>query len=81
MKSSGWGGGYMDEPISKILTALGNSDEARLDRWQLRVTRDASLPATERRGEDSLKLDVVNNYFSFGVCAQTALQVCDSKLP
>ena len=40
----------------------------------LKVTRDATLPATERRGEDALKLDVVNNYFSFGVCAQTALQ-------
>ena len=64
----------MDEPISKILTALGNSNEVRLDRWQLKVTRDATLPATERRGEDALKLDVVNNYFSFGVCAQTALQ-------
>ena len=34
---AGWGGGYMDEPISKILTSLGNSSEVRLDRWQLKV--------------------------------------------
>jgi diacylglycerol kinase (ATP) len=78
-RSLGWGGGYMDEPISKILTGLSQADEVRLDRWQLKVTRNTSLEATEKRGENSLPLNVVNNYFSFGVCAQIALQFHEAR--
>ena len=36
---SGWGGGYIDEPISKILTGLQNADEVQMDRWILNVRR------------------------------------------
>ncbi len=35
----GWGGGYIDEPISKILNGLQTADQVKLDRWQLKVTR------------------------------------------
>ena len=30
----------MDEPISKILNGLDNAEEVKMDRWQLKVTRD-----------------------------------------
>ncbi len=69
----------MDEPISKILTGLNHAEEVRLDRWQLRVTRNSELPPTEKRGKDHLPLEVVNNYFSFGVCAQISLQFHEAR--
>ena len=36
---SGWGGGYIDEPISKILNGLQSADEVKMDRWILNVER------------------------------------------
>ena len=77
----GWGGGYTDEPISKIISAIQSSPTVRMDRWQLSVTRDSSLPATEEKGEDQLprSANVVNNYFSLGVDAQIALQFHEAR--
>jgi len=72
---SGWGGGYIDEPISKILSDLQSADTLQMDRWILKVERNSECPSTDDRGEDNLPLNVVNNYFSFGVDAQIALQV------
>ena len=75
----GWGGGYTDEPISKIISAVQTSATLKMDRWQLSVTRNSELPATEDKGEDRLPLNVVNNYFSFGVDAQIALQFHEAR--
>ena len=71
---SGWGGGYIDEPISKILSDLQSADTLQMDRWILKVERNSECQSTDDRGEDNLPLNVVNNYFSFGVDAQIALQ-------
>ena len=61
-RSLGWGGGYIDEPISKILSSLQNADSVLMDRWQLEVERNQH-ESTEKRGKDKLPLNVVNNYF------------------
>ena len=77
----GWGGGYTDEPISKIISAIQISPTVRMDRWQLSVIRNSNLPATEDKGEDRLprSANVVNNYFSLGVDAQIALQFHEAR--
>jgi len=77
-RSLGWGGGYIDEPISKILNGLQNAEEVKLDRWQLKVRRNETYPSTEK-GQDDLPLNVVNNYFSLGVDAQIALQFHEAR--
>ncbi|XP_045526883.1 eye-specific diacylglycerol kinase isoform X3 [Pieris brassicae] len=79
-RALGWGGGYEDEPISKILAHIGESDTVLLDRWQLTVE-----PNTAATGEDTsnakadLPLNVVNNYFSFGVDAHIALEFHEAR--
>ncbi|XP_050672620.1 eye-specific diacylglycerol kinase isoform X2 [Leptidea sinapis] len=79
-RALGWGGGYEDEPISKILAHIGESDTVLLDRWQLTVE-----PNTAASGEDTsnakadLPLNVVNNYFSFGVDAHIALEFHEAR--
>ncbi|XP_041972617.1 eye-specific diacylglycerol kinase isoform X2 [Aricia agestis] len=79
-RALGWGGGYEDEPISKILAHIGESDTVLLDRWQLKVE-----PNEDAAGEDTsnakpdLPLNVVNNYFSFGVDAHIALEFHEAR--
>ncbi|XP_045492841.1 eye-specific diacylglycerol kinase isoform X2 [Colias croceus] len=79
-RALGWGGGYEDEPISKILAHIGESDTVLLDRWQLTVE-----PNSAASGEDTsnakadLPLNVVNNYFSFGVDAHIALEFHEAR--
>ncbi|XP_014279423.1 eye-specific diacylglycerol kinase isoform X2 [Halyomorpha halys] len=72
-RALGWGGGYTDEPISKILNNIGNSDVTYLDRWLLRVEPNTDCNE-EKKGKDNLPLNVVNNYFSLGVDAHIALE-------
>lgn len=77
-RSLGWGGGYIDEPISKILSSLQSADIQPMDRWELVVERNEH-ESTEERGKDKLPLNVVNNYFSIGVDAQIALQFHEAR--
>ncbi|KAJ9586054.1 hypothetical protein L9F63_020302, partial [Diploptera punctata] len=72
-RSLGWGGGYTDEPISKILSNIGESDIVELDRWELKVEKNLDAEANEE-GKENLPLNVVNNYFSLGVDAHIALE-------
>lgn len=70
--------GYTDEPIGKILSNIGNSDTVLLDRWSLKVTpNDDADDKTD--GKDDLPLNVVNNYFSFGVDAHIALEFHEAR--
>lgn len=48
-----------------------------MDRWSLNVTPNPD--AHDDDGKDSLPLNVVNNYFSFGVDAHIALEFHEAR--
>ncbi|XP_075234118.1 retinal degeneration A [Lycorma delicatula] len=77
-RALGWGGGYTDEPISKILGNIGESEVVQLDRWQLTVEKNPAAEANEE-GKENLPLNVVNNYFSLGVDAHIALEFHEAR--
>ncbi|XP_031636667.1 eye-specific diacylglycerol kinase isoform X3 [Contarinia nasturtii] len=79
-RALGWGGGYTDEPISAILKNIGDSDTVVLDRWNLKVSPNPDAKDEKGRGgKDNLPLNVVNNYFSFGVDAHIALEFHEAR--
>lgn len=77
--------GYTDEPISKILTSMGEAEPVMLDRWELQVEKNPDAPPSaddsgnQHPSRDTLPLSVVNNYFSFGVDAQIALDFHEAR--
>nr|CAD7569287.1 unnamed protein product [Timema californicum] len=77
-RALGWGGGYTDEPISKILSNIAESEVVNLDRWELKVEKNPSAEPNEE-GKYSLPLSVVNNYFSLGVDAHIALEFHEAR--
>ncbi|XP_055914439.1 eye-specific diacylglycerol kinase isoform X1 [Eupeodes corollae] len=77
-RALGWGGGYTDEPIGKILFEIGMSNTILLDRWRVNVTPNPDAEPTEK-GKDNLPLNVINNYFSFGVDAHIALEFHEAR--
>ncbi|XP_025411315.1 eye-specific diacylglycerol kinase isoform X2 [Sipha flava] len=78
-RALGWGGGYMDEPVSKILTNLEESETVRLDRWNLDVVPNENVKGTDYAGNENLPLNVINNYYSLGVDAQIALEFHEAR--
>ncbi|XP_052738065.1 eye-specific diacylglycerol kinase isoform X2 [Bicyclus anynana] len=79
-RALGWGGGYEDEPISKILAHIGESDTVLLDRWELKVEpNEAASGEDTSNAKPELPLNVVNNYFSFGVDAHIALEFHEAR--
>lgn len=77
-RALGWGGGYTDEPISKILRNINMGECQLLDRWRAEVVPNPDAEICEP-GNDNLPLNVVNNYFSLGVDAQIALQFHEAR--
>ncbi|XP_043232482.1 diacylglycerol kinase zeta-like isoform X1 [Amphibalanus amphitrite] len=77
-RALGWGGGYTDEPISKILCNISEGEEQDLDRWEAIVTKNEDADPSEE-GKDNLPLNVINNYFSLGVDAHIALEFHEAR--
>uniref|UniRef100_F7FZI5 Diacylglycerol kinase n=1 Tax=Ornithorhynchus anatinus TaxID=9258 RepID=F7FZI5_ORNAN len=75
-----WGGGYTDEPVSKILCHVEDGTIVQLDRWNLHVERNPDLPPEELDdGVHKLPLSVFNNYFSLGFDAHVTLEFHESR--
>uniref|UniRef100_A0A8C3C968 Diacylglycerol kinase n=1 Tax=Cairina moschata TaxID=8855 RepID=A0A8C3C968_CAIMO len=71
-----WGGGYTDEPLSKILSHVEDGNIVQLDRWNLHVEPNPDANPEEK---DELPLDVFNNYFSLGFDARVTLEFHESR--
>uniref|UniRef100_A0A8C1Q7F6 Diacylglycerol kinase n=1 Tax=Cyprinus carpio TaxID=7962 RepID=A0A8C1Q7F6_CYPCA len=76
-----WGGGYTDEPLSKILSHVEDGNIVQLDRWNLTVKPNPEAGSEERDEQvtDKLPLDVFNNYFSLGFDAHVTLEFHESR--
>uniref|UniRef100_A0A8B9LYB5 Diacylglycerol kinase n=1 Tax=Accipiter nisus TaxID=211598 RepID=A0A8B9LYB5_9AVES len=76
-----WGGGYTDEPLSKILSHVEDGNIVQLDRWNLHVepNPDANPEEKDEVAADKLPLDVFNNYFSLGFDARVTLEFHESR--
>uniref|UniRef100_A0A8C7DSC6 Diacylglycerol kinase n=1 Tax=Oncorhynchus kisutch TaxID=8019 RepID=A0A8C7DSC6_ONCKI len=71
-----WGGGYTDEPVSKVLCQVEDGSVVQLDRWNLQVERSLAQP---EEGTQKLPLNVFNNYFSLGFDANVTLEFHESR--
>ncbi|CAH2325917.1 diacylglycerol kinase zeta isoform X4 [Pelobates cultripes] len=76
-----WGGGYTDEPLSKILSHVEEGTVVQLDRWNLEVERNPEACEDDKAegATDKLPLDVFNNYFSLGFDARVTLEFHESR--
>ncbi|XP_032497490.1 diacylglycerol kinase zeta isoform X3 [Phocoena sinus] len=76
-----WGGGYTDEPVSKILSHVEEGNVVQLDRWDLHAEPNPEAGPEERDegATDRLPLDVFNNYFSLGFDAHVTLEFHESR--
>uniref|UniRef100_A0A158QEG8 Diacylglycerol kinase n=1 Tax=Hymenolepis diminuta TaxID=6216 RepID=A0A158QEG8_HYMDI len=85
-----WGPGYADEPLSKVLISVEEGRVVLLDRWNITsrpltpvdVDFDDETEISSSAGvqlSDKLPLNVMNNYFSLGADAATALEFHESR--
>ncbi|XP_019723667.1 diacylglycerol kinase zeta isoform X1 [Hippocampus comes] len=75
-----WGGGYTDEPLTKILSHVEEGTVVQLDRWNLHVEANPNAGAeVDEQQSDKLPLDVFNNYFSLGFDAHVTLEFHESR--
>lgn len=72
--------GYTDEPIGKILREIGMSQCVLMDRWRVKVTPNEDVTDDHvDRSKPNVPLNVINNYFSFGVDAHIALEFHEAR--
>uniref|UniRef100_A0A5K3FTI7 diacylglycerol kinase (ATP) n=1 Tax=Mesocestoides corti TaxID=53468 RepID=A0A5K3FTI7_MESCO len=84
-----WGPGYTEEPLSKILTSVEEGRVVLLDRWNITsrpltpnsqdCDEETEAFSSGTQMEERLPLNVMNNYFSLGADAATALEFHESR--
>jgi len=79
----GWGSGYTDEPLGKILTHVEEGEVQKLDRWDIDVRANPNAPKESEPSEENsvsrLPLSVMNNYYSMGADADVCLEFHESR--
>jgi len=74
----GWGSGYTDEPLSRVLTQIEGGVVEKFDRWNLDVRINSQVERSDE-GQNKLPLSVMNNYFSLGADADVCLEFHESR--
>uniref|UniRef100_A0A671LHT6 Diacylglycerol kinase n=1 Tax=Sinocyclocheilus anshuiensis TaxID=1608454 RepID=A0A671LHT6_9TELE len=74
-----WGGGYTDEPVSKILSHVEDGNIVQLDRWNLSVEPNLEGELMTSPCLFQLPIDIFNNYFSLGFDAHVTLEFHESR--
>uniref|UniRef100_A0A672M9S8 Diacylglycerol kinase n=1 Tax=Sinocyclocheilus grahami TaxID=75366 RepID=A0A672M9S8_SINGR len=74
-----WGGGYTDEPVSKILSHVEDGNIVQLDRWNLSVEPNLEGELMTTPCLFQLPINVFNNYFSLGFDAHVTLEFHESR--
>ncbi|PAA60068.1 hypothetical protein BOX15_Mlig018434g1 [Macrostomum lignano] len=85
-RTLGWGSGYADESLTKVLCCVEEGRIAQLDRWNISFAAHPSSAASQASEDeeqsppyDQPPLNVFNNYFSLGADAAVALEFHESR--
>ncbi|KAF0305191.1 Diacylglycerol kinase beta [Amphibalanus amphitrite] len=70
-----WGGGYEGESIYKILKKIELASTVMMDRWRIEVS-DSRMQEDDPPGEP-IPYNIINNYFSIGVCDGVSLDLAN----